>query len=345
MNELHEQIAREAKRFAESEVEPFAAEVDEGKREVSLARLAEQGLVAPDLPARVGGADSDPFAAGLVLEALAEACASTALALGIQGLAARAAFAANDEALARRFALAEETVALAFSEGESGEDVALATTFERGRVRGAKNVLGARGASVLLVLAREGLALVDAAACEVTPQPPLAGLRGLPPRTARIDADAVPLGDAVLAGRARDGARSLAAPIAAGLVARALDEARRYAMMRHQFGRPIARFQGVQFLVAQLHEGREGCRARARAAARAAGRGGLSPVLAASCALEAPARAVRAALDAVQVFGGTGYTREVAPERLLRDALALQALAGAAGAACERTIAVERLAP
>lgn len=345
--EVHEQIAREARRFAESELEPFAQAVDEGERAVGIAALAELGLVAPDLPADVGGADADSLARAIVIEALAASCASTALAVAIQGLAARLAHRAGDETLARRFALAETTVALAFSEGRSGEDDALAATGERGRLRGTKNVLGPANAGTLLVLAggagRHSLHLVDAAAVAFDAEPPRTGLRGLPPRSVRIDADATLLGDADLARLARDEARALAAPIAAGLVGRALEEARRYAMMRQQFGRPIARFQGVQFLVAQIHEGREGCRALAAAAAHASGRGDLAATLAAACAIEAPARAVKATLDCVQVFGGTGYTREVVAERLLRDALALQSLAGAAGAGCERTIAAARL--
>src|SRR2546423_4620968 len=150
--ELHEQIAREAQRIAESELEPFAQAVDEGEREVGVAALAELGLVAPDLPASVGGADADPLARTIVLEVLAASCASTALAVGIQGLAARLAHRAGDAALARRFALAEETVALAFSEGRSGEDDELATTFEGGRLAGTKNVLGPSSAKMLLVL-------------------------------------------------------------------------------------------------------------------------------------------------------------------------------------------------
>ncbi|MEZ0230931.1 MAG: acyl-CoA dehydrogenase family protein, partial [Planctomycetota bacterium] len=147
--ELHEQIAREAKRIAESELEPFAQAVDEGAHAVSIGALAELGLVAPDLPASVGGADADPVARAIVLEVLAGSCASTALSVAIQGLAARLAHRAGDAALARRFALAETTVALAFSEGRSGEDVALETTFTlrgaefaTGRLRGTKNVLG-----------------------------------------------------------------------------------------------------------------------------------------------------------------------------------------------------------
>lgn len=345
MNELHEQIAREAARIAENELEPRAAEVDEGKAEVALAPLAELGLVAPDLPADVGGADADPVARSIVLEVLAGTCASTALAVGIQGLAAHAAFRRGERDLARRFALAEETVALAFSEGRGGEDSELVTVLEAGRVRGTKNVLGPARAGTLLVLAKDALVLVDTTAASIETAAPRTGLRGLPPRVARLDAAAVVLGGVVEAERARAEARALAAPVAAGLVARALEEARRYAMMRQQFGRAIARFQGVQFLVAQIHEAREGCRALARAAALAMGRGELPAFLAAACALEGPGRAVKAALDCVQVFGGTGYTREVVAERLLRDALALQGLAGAAGAGSERTISAARLAP
>jgi acyl-CoA dehydrogenase len=344
VNELHEQIAREAARIAENELEPRAAEVDEGAAKVAVAPLAELGLVAPDLPSDLGGADADPVARSIVLEVLSGTCASTGLAVGIQGLAAHAAFRHGNADLVRRFALAEETVALAFSEGRGGEDSEIVTVVEGGRVRGAKNVLGPARAGALLVLAKDALVLVDTSAAVIETTALRTGLRGLPPRTALLDAPAVVLGGAVEAERARAEARALVAPVATGLVARALEEARRYAMMRQQFGRPIARFQGVQFLVAQIHEAREGCRALARAAALAMGRGELPSLIAASCALEAPARAVKAALDCVQVFGGTGYTREVVAERLLRDALALQGLAGAAGAGSERTIAAARLA-
>jgi alkylation response protein AidB-like acyl-CoA dehydrogenase len=348
LSELHEQIAREARRHAEAELEPLAAAIDAGERAVPLTGLADLGLLAPDLPADVGGAGADPLARELVIEALARSCASTALAAAIQGLAARLARRAGDPSLAARLAALEERAALAFSEGPSGEDsLEGAAVFENGRVRGAKNVLGPAVVERLLVLAREGdePVLLSVAVGDVSLREEAArsGLRGLPARTVVLDAPAVRLGRGDLARVARDGARALVAAVSAGIVARGLEEAKRYAMMRQQFGRAIAKFQGVQFLVAQIYEAGEGCRALAHAVARAEERGELPATLAAACALEAPGRAVRAALDVVQVFGGMGYTREVPAERLLRDALTLQALAGAVGAGAERTLAAERL--
>src|SRR5438105_2721875 len=135
LSELHEQIAREAARFAESELDPRAAEVDEGKRPVELGALAAQGLIAPDLPAEAGGGPA--------------------------------------------------------------------------------------------------LLFLEPAALSVSSEPPRVGLRGLPARTVRLRGEARKLGGLELAREARDGARALAAPVAAGIASRALDEARRYAMLRH----------------------------------------------------------------------------------------------------------------
>ena len=349
LSELHEQIAREATRFAESELEPHAAAIDAGERAPDLRALGQQGLIAPDLPVEAGGSGADALARTLVLEALARSCASSALAAGIQGLAARLAFQAGDVERARRLAAGEETVALALSERATGDDDldAIEARFENGTLSGEKNALGPRKPDAILATAREGEARVLVSAESLAALEPGAvrvGLRGLAPLRFRFERTrARQLGSPELARAARDGARALAAPIAAGLASRALDEARRYAMLRQQFGRAIAKFQGVQFLVAQILVAREGCLALARALVEAEARGEPSSELCAAAALEAPASAVRAALDAVQVFGGMGYTREVVAERLLRDALALQALAGPVGGGAEIAIAHARL--
>src|SRR5581483_2075398 len=137
---------------------------------------------------------------------------------------------------------------------------------------------------VVLAIARDGQALVlaRASAGTTTSSPPTAsfpivlaparvGLRGVAlgrVRFAGVGADK--LGSPDLARAARDGLRALVAPVASGIAARALEEARRYAMLRQQFGKAIARFQGVQFLVAQILVARQGCHALARALAEAA---------------------------------------------------------------------------
>lgn len=118
----------------------------------------------------------------------------------------------------------------------------------------------------------------------------------------------------------RVGAATVALGLAAGAHALAVD----YARQRHQFGRPIAEFQGLQWMLADAAIEIEAARALIHAAARSAERSGGSgfpcPVAAAKAKVFASEMAIRVTNSALQIFGSAGYSRNNAVERHVRDA-------------------------
>jgi len=132
-----------------------------------------------------------------------------------------------------------------------------------------------------------------------------------------------------LALRALDGSRPAVGAQAVGIAQAALDAAVAYAKTRQQFGQAIAAFQGVQFMLADMAMHVHGARLMVHHAAalldQGAPRGALEASLAKCFAADA---AMKVATDAVQVFGGYGYTREYPVERFMRDAKVTQIYEG-----------------
>jgi alkylation response protein AidB-like acyl-CoA dehydrogenase len=127
---------------------------------------------------------------------------------------------------------------------------------------------------------------------------------------------------------ALDAGRLGIAACAVGLAQAALDAAAAYAKERHQFGRAIGEFQGMQFLLADMATGVSAARALYLAAARRKDRGLPYGVEAAKAKLFATDVAMRVTTDAVQVFGGYGYVEDFPVERYMREAKVLQIVEG-----------------
>ena len=131
-----------------------------------------------------------------------------------------------------------------------------------------------------------------------------------------------------LALSALDSGRLGIAACATGLAQAALDVAATYATGREQFGRPVADFQGLQFLLADMAAGVESARATYLHAARLRDAGRPYRRQAAVAKLVATDAAMRVTTDAVQVLGGNGYTRDYPVERYLREAKVTQIFEG-----------------
>ena len=258
--------------------------------------------------------------------------------------------------------------AYALSEPESGSDAAAMTTRavrdgDHYRLSGTKAWVTHGGvADRYLVLARTGeerlrgisAFVIDADQPGMTAAAPESkmGLWASPTAQLLFDDCHVPA-DRLLGGEegrgyvmalaALDGGRLGIAACAVGLAQGALDHAIAYAQEREQFGRPILEFQGVSFLLADMATRTEAARALYRRAAErrdhAAGQGmfanrpgagtGYSTSAAAAMAkLTATDAAMQTTTDAVQVFGGAGYTTDHPVERYLREAKVLQILEG-----------------
>ncbi|MFI6940089.1 acyl-CoA dehydrogenase family protein [Streptomyces sp. NPDC050418] len=162
------------------------------------------------------------------------------------------------------------------------------------------------------------------------------GMKGSP--TAQLHFDGVRVGDArrigdegqgfAIALSALDGGRLGIAACAIGVAQAALDEALAYALQRKQFGHPIADFQGLRFMLADMATQIEAGRALYLAAARLRDAGRPFSRQAAMAKLFCTDAAMKVTTDAVQVLGGYGYTQDFPVERLMREAKVLQIVEG-----------------
>ena len=344
--------------LAREELAPRAATAEaEGRfpREV-FRTLGKAGLLGLPYPEAYGGG-AQPYAVYLqVVEELAAAWATVAEGVSVHTLACfpLAAYG-TDEQRDRWLADmvgGELLGAYCLSEPQSGSDAGALTTraVRRGDeyvVDGTKawithggeadfyNLLvrtsddGARGISCLLAPAdTPGLSAATPErkmgfTASTTAQIVLDG--------ARVPADRL-LGEEgqgfKIALAALDGGRLGIAACAVGLAQAALDAATDYARGRRQFGRPIADFQGIAFLLADMATGVEAGRALYLAAARRRDRGEPFGPQAAMAKLFCTDMAMRVTTDAVQVLGGYGYVSDYPVERYMREAKALQIVEG-----------------
>src|SRR5688500_19019092 len=144
--------------------------------------------------------------------------------------------------------------------------------------------------------------------------------------------DALPISEGEgfkIAMRTLDITRPATGAMAVGIAQAALDAAVRYAGERRQFGQPIAAFQGIQFMLADMAMAVHASRLMIHHCARQVDHGITSNTYEASMAkCFAADSAMKVAIDAVQIFGGYGYTREFPVERYMRDAKIMQIYEG-----------------
>jgi alkylation response protein AidB-like acyl-CoA dehydrogenase len=319
-------------------------------------RLAAIDLAGLPFPADVGGAAQPSGLYLRVLETLGHAHLAVGLALSVHTLAT-ATVLAHGGAQLRATAGPALTAgrwlgAYCLSEPHSGSDAAALTT--RAERDGGQYVLeGTKAwvthagvADAYVVFARTGgdrrgavsAFLVEAGSAGLAFGPPerKMGLGASPTGQVLLDGVRVPehhrLGEEgaglAIALSALDGGRLGIAALAVGLAQAALDHAVAYARERRQFGRPIAQHQGMQFLLADMATGVAGARALYREVAARRDAGEAHTVQAAMAKLTATDLAMAVTTDAVQVFGGYGYTTDYPVERLMREAKVMQIFEG-----------------
>ncbi len=127
---------------------------------------------------------------------------------------------------------------------------------------------------------------------------------------------------------ALDRGRITIGAIAVGLAQRALDEAVKYSLERQQFNQEIFNFQGLQFMIADMATEVEASRLLVQQSAQLFDEGKNNQKLASMAKLKATDTAMRVTTDALQIFGGVGYTTEYPMERFMRDAKVLQIVEG-----------------
>ena len=352
---------REAVRqFADQHVRPRARAIDADDRfPRDLVREAgARGLMGVTIPVEAGGAGRDYISYALAIEAIATASATLAVILAVNNslvaeVVARFGTVAQRAAWLRRLATGQAVGAFALSEEDAGTDAAnqhtTATPDGAGYRLTGRKVWVANGevADLFLVFAAtepgiggRGVSafLVPAATTGLRAEPGAdsLGVRGLGCRDVelkdvQVGADAMlgaPGEGFQIAMWALDGGRVAIAAQALGIGQAAFDEALRHATRRQTFGRPIGRYQAIQWMLADMATELEAARMLVYRGAFAKDTQDRSPVEAAMAKLWASEAAHRAADTAMQILASAGYQRGSTVERLVRDVRATEIYQG-----------------
>jgi alkylation response protein AidB-like acyl-CoA dehydrogenase len=352
-------LQSEARRLAETVIAPRAAEVDRSETYPwhNVAALREAGLMGYTIPRVFGGAGGSFLDAAIIIEEMARVCGVTGRIAVEANMGAISAVmhygSAAQQSLAAELVLGGDKPAICITEPEAGSAATDMTTRADRRaghyvINGRKHWITGGGVSRLhLIFARifdeagrrQGiggfLAVRDPQAgtpkgLTIGRREPTMGLRGIP-ETEVIFEDLVIPDDMVLrnaAGvphgfaelmNAYNSQRVGAATVALGLAQGAFEAATNFARERHQFGRPIGEFQGLQWMLADMAIGLNAARLGIHQAAASADPFPDS-LLAAQAKVFASEMAIRVTNDALQMFGARGYSRGFPMERMARDA-------------------------
>ena len=347
------------RRVACEEIAPHAADTDrtEAYPWHSIDVLKREGWMGMTIPVAYGGKGAPYLDAVVLIEEMAKACSTTGRICVESNMGALGAIMKFGNETQRRLAAAlvldGDKPAILITEPDAGSAATEMTTRADRRgdhyvLNGKKHWITGGGVSRLnLIFARvfhdgkeQGIGGFIAVRDPQTHTPkglvigkrePAMGVRGLP-ETEVLFEDLVIADDMVLippegirrgfAGlmNAYNGQRIGAATVALGIAESAYALALEYAKTRHQFGRPIAEFQGVQWMLADMSIQLAAARALIYQAAARAGDGFPNKHDAAQAKIFASETAVRVTNDALQIHGAMGYSRNLALERKLRDA-------------------------
>lgn len=348
-----------AKEFVDNEIIPVARKYDEEETFPTdvMEKLKECGLVNLGIPEEYGGPGIDKVSHALIIEEIARGCAGIATSLDANSLSSYPLLAGGSEELKKRYLtrLTQEgqLASFALTEPEAGSDVAGLSTIVR-RV-GDEYILdgqkcfitNASYADFFVVLARQPelggaksfTVLVvdrDRDGVRVGPKEKKMGLRASD--TASVFFEEVRVPAANIVGQPGEGfsifmkalnyARPMAGAQAVGVAQGAYEAALAYAKERKQFGKPIAQFQAIQFMLADMATQIEASRLLVHKAACLLEMGQPSIKQASFAKCFASDTAMKVATDAVQIFGGYGYMREYPVEKYMRDAKIMQIYEG-----------------
>jgi alkylation response protein AidB-like acyl-CoA dehydrogenase len=366
LTEEHDAIRAAVRDIAEREIAPYAAEVDAESRYPIEAQkaLTAAGFHATHIPEQYGGEGADAVATCIVIEEVARVDVSASLIPAVNKLGSMPVILSASEALKQQVlapvASGEAMISYGLSEREAGSDAASMKT--RARLEGDTWVLNGTKAwitnagvsewyTVMAVTDPEkranGISAFavhrDDPGFAVGPKERKMGIKGSPTcelyfTDCTIPADRVvgePGTGFKTALRTLDFTRPTIGAQAVGIAQGALDAAVEYTRERKQFGKAVSDFQGVQFMLADMAMQIEAARhlvyvAAARGEAAHSG-GKVDPDLGRLCAAAkafASDVAMKVTTDAVQLFGGAGYTQDFPVERMMRDAKITQIYEG-----------------
>jgi len=360
LSEEHQAIRAAVRAVCEDKVAPYAAMVDERAEfpQQAYDALAASDFHAPHIPEEYDGAGADALATCLVVEEVARACASSSLVPAVNKLGTMPLLLAGAESLKERYlrpvAQGDAMFSYCLSEPEAGSDAASMRTRAvrdgdhfvlNGVKRWITNAGVSRFYTVFAVTDPESRdARISAFVVERddegvsfgAPERKL-GVKGSPTCEVYLDNVRIPADRMIgepgrgfaLAMQTLDHTRVTIAAQAIGIAQGALDHAIGYVQEREQFGRPVAEFQGLQFMLADMGMRIEAARQLTYAAAGRSERSDADlAFFGASAKCFASDVAMQVTTDAVQLLGGYGYTRDYPVERMMRDAKITQIYEG-----------------
>ncbi|MGW3990434.1 acyl-CoA dehydrogenase family protein [Streptomyces sp. NPDC004830] len=359
-SEEHDMLRDAVRSLAEAKIAPHAAAVDE---EARFPREALQALVANDLhavhvPEEYGGAGADALATVIVIEEVARVCASSSLIPAVNKLGSLPVILSGSEELKKKYmaplAKGEGMFSYCLSEPDAGSDAAgMKTKAVRDGdfwvLNGVKRWITNAGESEYYTVMAvtdpakrsKGISAFvveksDEGVSFGAPEKKL-GIKGSPTREVYLDNVRIPADRMIgeegtgfaTAMKTLDHTRITIAAQALGIAQGALDYAKGYVKERKQFGKPIADFQGIQFMLADMAMKISAARALTYQAAAASQRVDADlTYLGAAAKCFASDVAMEVTTDAVQLLGGYGYTRDYPVERMMRDAKITQIYEG-----------------
>jgi alkylation response protein AidB-like acyl-CoA dehydrogenase len=359
--EEHQAIREAVRAVADAKIAPFAAAVDEEARyphEAAEALLASD-FHAPHVPEEYGGAGADALATVIVIEEVARACVSSSLIPAVNKLGSLPVMIAGSEDLKQRYlprlASGAGGFSYCLSEPDAGSDAGGMKTRavrdgDHWVLDGVKRWITNAGESEFYTVmaltdpdksTRGGISAFvveksDEGVSFGAPEKKL-GIKGSPTREVYLDRVRIPADRMIgeegtgfaTAMQTLDHTRVTIAAQAVGVAQGALDYALDYAKERQQFGKPIADFQGLQFMLADMGMKVEAARQMTYAAAGRSERGDDDlTFFGAAAKCFASDVAMEVTVDAVQVLGGYGFTRDYPVERMMRDAKITQIYEG-----------------
>ena len=360
LSDARQRLQARARELAEGVFRGRAAEIDRTEEYPwdNVAALRQAGFLGMTIPEALGGQGRDFLDAALVVEEIAKCCGVTAriaVEANMGGVAAIMAYGTEaQKKLAARLVLGGDKPAICITEPGAGSAATEMTTTAR-RVRGgyllngkkhwitgggvsrlhlifARIIDGGEDRGIGAFLAVRGEGATDSGGLQVGKREPAMGLRGIPETEILLEdlfvADAmalIPSGDPARGFAklmtAYNSQRIGAAAVALGIAEGAFEAALDFVVEREQFGRPIAEFQGLQWMLADMSIGLAAAQALVWKAAASAPPGGFPDMcMAAQAKVLAAETAVKVTNDALQLHGAAGYSRNWPLERMVRDA-------------------------
>ncbi|MFC4498390.1 MULTISPECIES: acyl-CoA dehydrogenase [Streptomyces] len=360
LSEEHDMLRDAIRSLAEAKIAPYAAAVDEEARfpQEALDALVASDLHAVHVPESYGGAGADALATVIVIEEVARACVSSSLIPAVNKLGSLPVILAGSEDLKKKYlaplAKGDAMFSYCLSEPDAGSDAAGMKTKavrdgDHWILNGVKRWITNAGVSEYYTVMAvtdptkrsKGISAFvveksDPGVSFGAPEKKL-GIKGSPTREVYFDNVRIPADRMIgeegtgfaTAMATLDHTRITIAAQALGVAQGAFDYAKGYVKERKQFGKAIADFQGIQFMLADMAMKIEAARALTYQAAAASERGDKNLTFqgaAAKCF--ASDVAMEVTTDAVQLLGGYGYTRDYPVERMMRDAKITQIYEG-----------------